>query len=265
MTPEHYRQLKGLLIHSRRQWPSIQRRKAFQRGIIPTFPSSRRMKGRRATKPYEPAPAGQCRWCLLPTKRTRAKWHPPCVTAYRNANGQTVAYRWPSRRRPPCACGMPATELDHQDALVLAWTSGDPRRLLRAYDPACLVWLCRQCHQDKTQEDLRKLAAMREQQVCLAGVIQDQDHGPLEHGDQDSQPVLAEGGVLLNIRKGAQGELTGTNQSTRRRVRFTHNLGETTCPRCLTALEFQDRGPRGNLLGLPPGWSPDEQQHPHEK
>lgn len=50
-----------------------------------------------------------------------------------------------------------AFELDHQDALSVAWASGDERRLLRALCLANLQWLCHFCHAAKTGDDRRRM------------------------------------------------------------------------------------------------------------
>ena len=50
-----------------------------------------------------------------------------------------------------------AFELDHQDALSVAWASGDERRLLRALCLANLQWLCHSCHAAKTGDDRRRM------------------------------------------------------------------------------------------------------------
>ena len=48
-------------------------------------------------------------------------------------------------------------ELDHQDALSVAWASGSERRLIRALTLANLRWLCHPCHAKKTGQDRRRM------------------------------------------------------------------------------------------------------------
>ena len=235
MTPQQYRQLRGLLNHFHQNREEITRARTFRRGLFPTF---QRRQG-------EP---GRCRWCRLIT-RGRTTWHRGCVGAYRNAAGQAVTRLWRRRRRPPCPCGLPGTELDHQDALVLAWTSGDTRRLLRAHTLQNLVWLCRPCHLRKTQEDLQQLGEMRAGQICLAGIL-------WEAGSPPGYWALAHGGLVQNPR-GREPDRTGLSQTTRRRIRFTLDPRSATCPRCLTALAHRDPG-QPHLLGLPHNWVLDE-------
>ena len=100
-----------------------------------------------------------------------------------DANGQPLV------PHSDCPCGRPGQEVDHRDALVLAWTSGEPRRLLRAYSLDNLMWLCHDCHRAKTRPDLQQLAEMRAQQVCLAGAT------PVSQEQQHRCWMLIEGGV----------------------------------------------------------------------
>ena len=244
MTPQRYRQLRGLLHHFRENQDEITRAKTFRRGLFRTF---RRRQGN----------PGRCRWCQLPT-RGKATWHKPCVGAYRTACGQAVTRLWRRNHRPPCTCGRPGTELDHQDALVLAWTSGDTRRLIRAHTLENLIWLCRPCHLRKTQQDLQQLGEMRAGHVCLAGTLWDSP----DPGMGTSHWALAHGGLVMNPR-GQEPDLTGLSQTTRRRIRFTQDPRKTSCPRCLTALRHRDQSEEGrfpapNLLGLRPNWVLDE-------
>ena len=51
-------------------------------------------------------------------------------------------------------------ELDHHDALGVAWASGDPRRAIRALTIANLQWLCHSCHASKTAEDRRAMNSL---------------------------------------------------------------------------------------------------------
>ena len=233
MTPQKYRQLRGLLHHFRKNNSRITQARTFKRGLFPTF------------SPHQ-GKAGRCRWCQLPTGG-RAKWHRTCIGAYQNANGQAVTYLWGRRRRPMCPCSRPGTELDHHDALVLAWTSGDLRRLIRAYTLQNLVWLCHACHHLKTRQDLRLLSEMRASQICLAGILTD-SADPLM-GSQHW--ILAEGGLIKNIQDKPGQQLTGIPQTTRRRTPFTRDPREASCPRCLTALHYREQdlysGPRPAL------------------
>ena len=153
-----YQQLRGLVIHFRKEWPAVRLRQNFKRPLLPPFHTTK-------------APGGTCRWCKLPTGREHLKWHPNCVHAYRAAAAQSLRYLWAQGKRPDCPCGQPGQELDHKDALILAWTSGDPRRLVRAYSLDNILWLCRPCHREKTTNDLRLLSEMRATQICLIGLI----------------------------------------------------------------------------------------------
>ena len=116
--------------------------------------------------------------------------------------------------------------MDHQDALALAWTSGDPRRQLRAYSLDNLRWLCRDCHRAKTRLDLQQLAEMRARQVCLAGAI------PASGRQQPRCWVLAEGGVAPQRGLGL------------RRIPTTFSPRLATCPRCLYAMRKPETLPR---------------------
>lgn len=50
-----------------------------------------------------------------------------------------------------------ALELDHADALSVAWASGDEGRMVRALTLENLRWLCHDCHKVKTGEDRRRM------------------------------------------------------------------------------------------------------------
>ena len=245
LTPVAYRQLRGLAVHFRRVWPDIRRSRSFSRGLFGTFAS------RGGT-------AGVCRWCGLPTIR-RLRWHLECVWAYRAATGQSVTHLWASGR-PPCPCGAEAEELDHRDALVLAWTSGDPRRLVRAYGLSNLVWLCRGCHLAKTAEDLCRLSEMRSGQVCLLGMVMVRD------GDMGVRRWACVEGGLVGDLTGRLGQLTGVGAISRRRGPVTFRPEAATCPRCLAVMEQVEQvervgaGRAGMLLGMPRGWHLDERR-----
>ena len=235
LNQDRYQQLRGLAIHFRKEWPAVRLRRAFKRPLLPSFQTTT-------------APGGACRWCNLPTGKKHLKWHPHCVHAYRAAVTQTLRRLSPPEKRPACPCGQPGQELDHRDALILAWTSGNPRRLIRAYSLDNLLWLCRPCHRKKTTKDLRLLSDMRATQVCLIGLIpapQDQSMG-VKHW------VLAEGGLANNIKKGTNGQHTATNTITMRRGPVTYRPEAATCPRCLAALERPK--PKPWLIQLPTNW-----------
>ena len=242
LTPRRYRELRGLLIHFRKNWPWVRQARTFQRGIVPTLP------------PYGGTP-GQCRWCQLPTER-RLRWHPDCIDAYRASTGQSLHNIWGTASAPPCPCGQPATELDHQDALVLAWTSWDPRRIMRAYLLDTFTWLCKPCHAAKTRADLAALKAIRDQQTCLAGLITPQ---PNDKALGATDWILAEQGRITNLRADTD-RITGTNTLAMRRVRVTFDPKETTCPRCLVAMERQEN-PTSQTAHIPTDWHLDERNY----
>ena len=145
---ERVRQLRGLVIHARRQhprgeWPTN------GRGLISTFPPATRRDG-------------TCRWCERPTGRGNTVWHPGCVKAYTIATGtQRLAGGRAIVPRRPCACGGPAEELDHIVALAIAHARGDRRGVMRAYTEGNLRWMCRPCHKEKTREDRRIIANIK--------------------------------------------------------------------------------------------------------
>ena len=138
----------------------------------------------------------------------------------------------------------------------MAWTSGDHRRLVRAYTLQNLVWLCQECHRSKTRRDLRELSEMRNAQVCLAGVLKN----PAHPGMGTDHWALAEGGLVMNARREPGGRTTGVSQNTRRRIPFTLDPRETSCPRCLEALRHRGRGRNGALLGVHPDWTADPRE-----
>ena len=53
-------------------------------------------------------------------------------------------------------------ELDHHDALSVAWASGSERRLMRTLTLSNLRWLCHQCHATKTGQDRRRMKNLLE-------------------------------------------------------------------------------------------------------
>ena len=218
---DRHLQLRGLIIHFRAQWVSIRLTRFFKRGLIPTFPPSTSSQG------------GTCLWCRTPTATPRTRWHPSCVNAYHAATGRSLRYMWNKKGPPPCPCGNGPNELDHHDALILAWTSADFRRLIRAYSLDNLVWLCRKCHREKTVNDLNLLTLMRATQTCLMGLVPtttDPDMG-VHHW------ALAEGGLATGLIKQKDGTRTALSKFTMRRTPVTYRPESTTCPRCLAALE----------------------------
>ena len=242
LPPARYRQLRGLVLHFRENWPRIRQARAFRRGIFGTF------------TPYG-GTAGICRWCRLPTER-RLRWHADCIDPYRAATGQSLHNIWGTANAPPCPCGQPARELDHQDALILAWTSGDPKRLRRAYALDNLTWLCTSCHAAKTRSDLAGLKDMRDRQVCLAGLI------PMPAGDKSlgmTEWVLAEHGRIRNLQR-ENGRITAVNSLSIRRGPVTFDPTRTTCPRCLVAMERTEPSTIGSTR-LPNGWHLDERPY----
>ena len=241
-----YQQLRGLVIHFHKEWPTVRLRQNFKRPLLPPFHTTK-------------ATGGTCRWCKLPTGREHLKWHPNCVHAYRAAAAQSLRYLWAHVERPGCPCGQPGQELDHKDALILAWTSGDPRRLVRAYSLDNILWLCRPCHREKTTNDLRLLSSMRATHVCLIGLIP----APQDPSMGINHWVLAEGGLAINIKKSTNGQHTATNTITRRRGPVTYRPETATCPRCLAALERPR--PQPWLIQLPTNWRLHESKAATEK
>ena len=53
--------------------------------------------------------------------------------------------------------GAHQMELDHREALSVAWASGDERRLIRALTIENLRWMCHDCHAAKTAADRRRM------------------------------------------------------------------------------------------------------------
>ena len=179
------------------------------------------------------------------------------MPAYQNATGQSIRGQWVgpdwvvnSQERTNCPCGTPGEELDHLDPLVLAWTSGDPRRIIRAFRLANLRWLCHPCHVTKTQGDLLALSEMRAGQVCLAGLIP--HPGAHDPNLGKTEWILAEGGRAIRRKKN---EFTAVKTTTQRRTPITFLPDLASCPRCLAATEHQR---------LPRDWRLDETQMPVE-
>lgn len=232
------RQLRGMAIHFGEHAEAIRRSREFRRALIAPFGYGGK--------------TGTCRWCRRQCERRR-KWHEECNWAYRTATGQSVTYLW--RETPPCPCGNESKELDHQDALVLAWTSNDPKRMARAWTTNNLVWLCRDCHRKKTARDLNALSEMRGSQRCLIGLIPEMRGIP-------GKPhwVRAESGLATRVQY-EEGSLTGTKDAMRRGP-VTFRPEAATCPRCLVAMEFPHsfEDARKRLLGMPQGWHLDETQ-----
>ena len=239
-SPTEYRRLRGLLLHSKRRWPRIRRARRFHRGLFVPFPVGEGIPG-------------ICRWCELPT-RGKLRWHNGCLDAYRAAIGQSVTYLWTHQGRPPCPCGTAGTELDHQDALVLAWNTRDPHRMLRAASLKNLTWLCQKCHREKTTRDMSLLNELRQQQTCLMGLIPTHDH---RLGARYWASV--ESGLITRIEFG-DGHMNGT-KPTQRRGPVTFCPERTTCPTCLIAMEYphqEDATRDGQLLTMPRRWHIDE-------
>ena len=238
MTPVVYRQLRGLSLHFRKHWPAIRRRAYFDRALFGAFGLYR-------------GPKGICGWCDLPTAKKRTSWHQECVDAYRMATGQNLRHRWTIKERPPCPCGQQAQELDHQDALVLAWTSGDPRRMVRASALCNLIWLCRKCHREKTTEDLRRLSELRATHVCLMGLIPSTDP---KMGIE--RWTCVEGGLITRIAN-EDGVLVGTKKGERRGP-VTYCPSAASCPRCLVAMETGPNTHGQGMVNRPQGWYVDD-------
>ena len=247
MTPETYRQLRGLALHFRRTWPEIRRAREFTRALIGTFGTQKGTTGR-------------CRWCETPLRQGGSKWHQRCLDSYRTASGQSVTHLWPMYDRPPCPCGQDATELDHKDALVLAWTSGNPRRMMRAHTLGNLTWLREECHRTKTASDLDKLTEMRHGQTCLVGLIPRDHHaGTIPRKGQTmgfDYWVSVEAGLVRRISP-QDGGLWGTKPNGLRGP-VTFRPENVSCPRCLVAMEHLDHGKYGRSLGMPRGWYIDQ-------
>ena len=265
MTPETYRQLRGLALHFRRTWPEIRRAREFTRALISTFGTQKGTTGR-------------CRWCEFPLEQAGRKWHQGCLDSYRVASGQSVTHLWPMYNRPQCPCGQETTELDHRDALVLAWTSGDPRRMMRAHTLGNLTWLCEDCHRTKTASDLQNLADMRHAQTCLVGLIpKDHQAGAMPRRGQTmglDYWVSVEGGLVRRTLPHEGGFWATKPNGLRGPVTFRPENAD--CPRCLVAMEHTDPGKHGRSLGMPRGWyidqhaaraerdNPNGQRHPRK-
>ena len=143
----------------------------------------------------------RCRWCKRPVDEKRRRvWHEACWPAYWAATGnqsRLVAAMMDSQQRDPGAspptcelCGQPndrarRLELDHRDALSVAWASGDQRRLLRALTLANLRWLCHECHAAKTGDDRRRMSNL------LNGRPEDWRPGSGESAEPAETPQLS--------------------------------------------------------------------------
>ena len=117
-----------------------------------------------------PRSYGVCRWCRRPCPPPARFWHPECVTAYRVARGiqdvriADIPHLLAERTCQQCGASRTARrplELDHRLALSVAWSRGDRRSLLLAYDVSNLRWLCGACHALKTGEDRRRANNLR--------------------------------------------------------------------------------------------------------
>lgn len=157
----------------------------------------------------------RCRWCRRPTEPSLI-WHRHCVSAYWAATGNQSALSARLRadhrtchggQNPRCdECGsdgmipdqqklplgehqpmmglengVHVMELDHRDALSVAWASGNPRRMIRSLTLDNLQWLCRSCHARKSGYDRRRLHNLQK------GLPEDHDLERLE-GNRD-QPM----------------------------------------------------------------------------
>ena len=201
LAPERVRQLRGLVLAARRVRDVRLASHQYRRGLIGT---------------YRPGgDDGVCRWCTRPTEG-RKRWHLPCVDAYRLAAGSVIGNRGiPMLEPAPCACGQTGTELDHQDAMAVAFWSGDWRRILRAHTLGNLAWLCHKCHAAKTAGDLREAGRMRRAARCLI-VVRDTPRGPV-------WSTLA--GARVYPRRRQQRE--------RQLPKAVFDPQGVTCPRCL--------------------------------
>ena len=127
----------------------------YHRQMFPTVDGARG-----SLYPYKPR---YCRWCrLLVDEKRRLTWHQDCLPGYYAATvnqGALAAYLRQRQRREsgPVACdecgAQGRFELDHRDALSVAWASGSERRLIRALTLGNLRWLCHHCHKSKSGRD----------------------------------------------------------------------------------------------------------------
>lgn len=79
---------------------------------------------------------------------------------------------------------MTQFELDHRDALSVAWASNSERRLLRALTVENLQWLCHSCHAEKTADDRRRMNNL------IAGRPENWTPPPTKPPDPSVQPPL---------------------------------------------------------------------------
>lgn len=83
-----------------------------------------------------------------------------------------------------------AMELDHRDALSVAWACGDERRLVRALTLDNLRWLCHDCHSVKTGLDKRR----------MNNLMNGRDENWLPEEKVRKRPVVPDNqGVLFNM------------------------------------------------------------------
>ena len=235
MDAAQYRSLRGLAIHFREAWPRIRQWRQYSRGLLAPFGQ-------------EKGHTGRCCWCRLQLKESYRKWHRECYQAYLIATGQPVLHLWPIWKRPPCPCGEPAWELDHRDALILAWTTGDPRRIMRAWTLNNLAWLCHECHKAKTTADMQALWTLRREQVCLIGL----GYSPRNTGLGKECWLSVEGGIARNIRA-EDGRMTASKPAGYRGP-VTFRPENATCPRCLVAMENTSGDGRGFGAGARPAY-----------
>ena len=144
----------GLMVESEQRISNYQRVKLW------TFAPFRNKSEREAN-------GARCRWCRqVADEPRRRNWHSYCLPAYWAATGShgwvAATLQIEARDRGETLvceqCGDVARlELDHRDALSVAWASGDDRRLMRSLMLDNLGWLCHACHAVKTGQDRRRM------------------------------------------------------------------------------------------------------------
>lgn len=163
-----YRQLRGLILHYRRQCEYIEQERIKHERAMENvrYPRRFRFDGYRRSLIISdrvnrnPIERGRCRWCEQPTRNKRGRWHEDCVLAYSMAMGKQVRTitNEPLLGPGDCVlCGAVGAELDHEVALSVAHATGDEKALLWAYTLDNLRWLCHDCHVVKTKQDRQML------------------------------------------------------------------------------------------------------------